>query len=44
MEQLNVVIDVSPAELQEVIEQSLMLARGKRDAPGREIQPKKSTR
>lgn len=31
MEQLNVVIDVSPAELQEVIEQSLALARGKRE-------------
>ena len=35
MEQLNVVIDVSPAELQEVIEQSLVLARSKRDAQGR---------
>ncbi|MFA7292490.1 MAG: HPP family protein [Rhodocyclaceae bacterium] len=35
MERLNVVIDVSPAELQEVIEQSLVFARGKREIQGR---------
>ncbi len=35
MEQLNVVIDVSPAELREVIEQSLVFAREKREVQGR---------
>ena len=35
MEKLNVVVDVSPEELREVIEQSLLLARESRETPGR---------
>lgn len=35
MEKLNVVVDVSPDELREVIEQSLLLARERREAQGR---------
>ena len=34
MEKLNVVVDVSPEELREVIEQSLLLARESREAQG----------